>query len=61
MPRGKLLCKDIIVRVNGEAVFDVNEERPTCAFDSVIDRMRSTGPGEALVLDVMRVSAVYRD
>ena len=57
MPRGKLVFKDIIVRVNGETVFDVNEERPTCAFDSVIDRMRSTGPGESLVLDLMRLSS----
>ena len=57
LPRGKLLCKDIIVGVNGETVFDVNEERPSCSFDSVIDRMRSTGPGNALVLDVMRLSS----
>ena len=41
--------------VNGETVFDVHEERPTCAFDSVIDRMRSTGPGKPLVLDLMRL------
>ena len=45
------------MRVNGETVFDVNEEIPTCAFDLVIDRMRSTGPGEALVLDIIRLSS----
>lgn len=59
LPRGKLLCKDIIVGVNGTAVFDVNEERLTHPFDfdSVIERMRSTGPGKPLDLDVLRLSS----
>ena len=47
------------MKVNGTTVFDVNEERPTYPFDfdSVIERMRSTGPGKSLDLDVVRLSS----
>jgi len=57
LPIGKLVCNDIIVRVNGETVFDVNEMKPTCSFNLVIGKMRSTGPGESLDLDVLRLSS----
>lgn len=45
------------MKVNGTAVFDVNEEIPTYPHDWVVERMRSTGPGEPLDLDVVRLSS----